>query len=150
MKKLIAGAALALASALGLSAPPQALAEQGAAAAKPAKKYRVVFHVSENDPQKWQLALNNAFAFQNNVGRDHSDLEIVAIGPGLNMLKLDSRVGDRIAQALDRDIDVVACGETMRNTKVSATDLIGGVRVVAGGLIEIVDRQHAGWVYIRP
>ena len=25
-----------------------------------------------------------------------------------------------------------------------------GVRVVPGGLIEIVDRQRAGWAYIRP
>jgi intracellular sulfur oxidation DsrE/DsrF family protein len=149
MKQFIAATVLAAAAALGIVPLSQAIADQ-AVAAKPAKKYQLVFHVSENNPQQWQLALNNAFAFQKNVGKDNADVEIVAIGPGLNMLKLDSKVADRISGALDHNIDVVACGETMAATKVTAADLIGGVRVVPGGLIEIADRQHAGWVYIRP
>lgn len=149
MKQSIATAALAVAAMLGIAPVTLALADQGIAA-NPAKKYRLVFHISENNPQQWQLALNNAFAFQKNVGKDNADLELVAIGPGLNMLKLDSKVADRITAALDRNIDIVACGETMQTTKLTEADLIGGVRVVPGGLIEIVDRQRAGWVYIRP
>lgn len=149
MKPLIAAAVLAAAAVLGIAPLSQALADQGVAA-KPAKKYQLVFHISENNPQQWQLALNNAFAFQKNIGKDNADIEIVAIGPGLNMLKLDSKVADRITGALERNIDIVACGETMTSTQVTAADLIGGVRVVPGGLIEIVDRQRAGWVYIRP
>jgi intracellular sulfur oxidation DsrE/DsrF family protein len=149
VKHILAGAVLAVSALVGSVPPSTALAQQ-AAAAKPAKKYQLVFHISENNPQQWQLALNNAFAFQKNVGKESAEIELVAIGPGLNMLKLDSKVADRIAGALDRNIDIVACGETMTTTKVTAADLIGGVRVVPGGLIEIVDRQHAGWVYIRP
>ncbi len=146
MKTLIAAALLALAAPLALQ--PQSAAQ----AAEPAKapKYRLVFHVSENNPQQWQLTLNNAFAFQKNVGKDNAQIEIVAIGPGLNMLKAESKAADRITEALDRNIDVVACGETMQATHVTAADLIGGVRVVPGGLIEIVQRQQAGWSYIRP
>ena len=146
MKRFVAGA-LAATALLVAGLQPLALADT-ASAAQP--KYRLVFHVSENNPQQWQLALNNAFAFQKNVGKDNAQIEIVAIGPGLNMLKAESKVSDRIAQALDRNIDVVACGETMQATHVTAADLIGGVRVVPGGLIEIVQRQQAGWSYIRP
>jgi hypothetical protein len=113
-------------------------------------KYQLVFHVSENNPQHWQLALNNAMAFQRNVGKDRTQIEIVAIGPGLDMLKRDSKAEGRVTQAIELNIDVVACGETMTATKVTAADLIGGVRVVPGGIIEIADRQRAGWVYIRP
>ena len=113
-------------------------------------KYQLVFHVSENNPQHWQLALNNAMAFQRNVGKDRTQIEIVAIGPGLDMLKRESKAEARVSQAIDLNIDVVACGETMTATKVSAAELIGGVRVVPGGIIEIADRQRAGWVYIRP
>ena len=127
---------------------PGALADQGADRVK--GKYRIVFHVSENNPQHWQVALNNAMAFQRNLGKENTQVEIVANGPGLEMLKIDSKATDRVTQALDHNIDVVACGETMKATKVSASDLIGGVRVVPGGIIEIADRQRAGWVYIRP
>ncbi len=147
MRALIAAAMLA---AAWLLMPGQSLAQTAQPAAAEQPKYRLVFHVSENNPQQWQLALNNAFAFQKNVGKDNVQIEIVAIGPGLNMLKAESKVADRIAQALDRSIDVVACGETMQSTHVTEADLIGGVRVVPGGLIEIVQRQQAGWTYIRP
>ena len=147
MKTLIAAALLALAVPLALQ--PQSTA-QAAEPAASQPKYRLVFHISENNPAQWNLALNNAFAFQKNVGKDNAQIEIVAIGPGLNMLKAESKAADRIAQALDRNIDVVACGETMQATHVTAADLIGGVRVVPGGLIEIVQRQQAGWSYIRP
>ncbi len=34
--------------------------------------------------------------------------------------------------------------------KLTKDDLIGGVRVAPGGLIEIADKQRAGWTYIRP
>ena len=125
-----------------------ALADQGTDRSK--GKYQIVFHVSENNPQQWQVALSNAMAFQRNLGKENTQVEIVANGPGLDMLKIDSKAADRVTQALDRSIDVVACGETMTNTKVTAGDLIGGVRVVPGGIIEIADRQRAGWVYIRP
>ncbi len=149
MKKIIAVTVLTAAAVLGIASAPAALADQSAAT-KLAKKYQLVFHVSENRPEQWRVALNNAMSFQRNVGKENVDLEIVANGPGLNMLKSDSKVADGIAQALDRNIDLVACGETMKATKVAKEDLLGGVRVVPGGLIEIVDRQRSGWTYIRP
>lgn len=143
VRTFLVAAMLALGGAAQLS-----LADQGADRSK--GKYQIVFHVSENNPQQWQIALNNAMAFQRNLGKENTQVEIVANGPGLEMLKLDSKASDRVAQALDRSIDVVACGETMTVTKVKASDLIGGVRIVPGGIIEIADRQRAGWVYIRP
>jgi len=139
MKQALVAVALGVAAVLGVTQLSTAAAGT-TAATTPAKKYQLVFHVSENNPQQWNLALNNAFAFQKNQGKDNSEIEIVAIGPGLNMLKADSKVADRIAQALDRSVDIVACGETMNATKVSKADLIGG----------IVNRQRAGWSYIRP
>lgn len=127
------------------------IASSAHAASEGAKgKYQIVIQVTENNPQTWNLALNNAFAFQRNVGKGNSQIEIVAIGPGLNMLKSESKVTSRIDQALDQSIDVVACGETMHAMKVTKEDLIGGVRVVPGGLIEIANRQREGWIYYRP
>ncbi len=138
---------LALGIAAGGATPVSA---QQPTAAQGKGKYQIVFHVSESNPQQWNITLNNAMAFQRNLGKENTEIEIVANGPGLNMLKAESKVADRITQALDKNIDVVACGETMETTKVSKADLVGGVRVVRGGIIEIADRQRAGWVYIRP
>lgn len=146
MRQLLAATLLAVATVVGTVHPTQALAD----ASSSAKKYHLVFQISENNPAQWNLALNFAFAFQKNQGKDNSEIEIVALGPGLNMLKSGSKVTDRITQAMDRSIDIVACGETMKAMKVTQADLIGGVRVVPGGLLEIVNRQRDGWSYVRP
>ena len=148
MKRLAATLALITSTLLAGGVAASAHAEQGAANAK--GKYQIVIQVTENNPQTWNLALNNAFAFQRNVGKGNSEIEIVAIGPGLNMLKSESKVTDRIGQALDKSIDVVACGETMHAMKLTKNDLIGGVRVVPGGLIELANKQREGWIYYRP
>lgn len=113
-------------------------------------KYKLVIQVTENNPRTWHLALNNALLFKRNVGEGNSEIEIVAIGPGLNMLKSESKATARVEQALDQSIDVVACGETMHAMKLGKDDLIGGVRIVPGGLIEIANREREGWIYYRP
>ena len=148
MKRLAATLALVTSTLLAGGVAASAHAAQGTANAK--GKYQIVIQVTENNPQTWNLALNNAFAFQRNVGKGNSEIEIVAIGPGLNMLRSESKVTDRIGQALDKSIDVVACGETMQAMKLTKDDLIGDVRVVPGGLIEIANRQREGWIYYRP
>ena len=147
MKRLAATLAVVASTLLAGGVAASAHAEQ---AANAKGKYQIVIQVTESNPQTWNLALNNAFAFQRNVGKDNAQIEIVAIGPGLNMLKSESKVTDRIGQALDKSIDVVACGETMHAMKLGKNDLIGGVRVVPGGLIELANKQREGWIYYRP
>lgn len=146
MKQALAVAALAGALAVGGLA---GCASEGARMAAEGK-HRVVIQVSDNDPMKWNLALNNAQNLQNALGKDNVQVEIVAYGPGLNMLKANSKVAGRVNGALDKNVDIVACGNTMKKMKVAKGDLIGGTRIVEGGVIEISDRQQQGWTYIRP
>lgn len=113
-------------------------------------KLRVVLQVSDNDPAKWNLALNNARNIQQDLGRDKVEVEIVAYGPGLNMLKSESPVAPRLAQALDGNVQLLACENTMRNTKVTKEDLYGGIGFVPAGVVHIMKRQKEGWAYIRP
>jgi len=138
---LVAGLVLAPASPYAQSAPPQA---------QKAERYKVVLQVSDNDPAKWNLALNNARNIQADLGRQNVDVEIVAYGPGLAMLKSDSKVADRLAQALDQGIGLLACENTMRNAKVQRDDMYGGIGYVDAGVVHIMKRQREGWAYVRP
>jgi intracellular sulfur oxidation DsrE/DsrF family protein len=38
----------------------------------------------------------------------------------------------------------------MRTFKVKEKDLIDGVEVVTAGIVELIERQLRGWIYIRP
>jgi uncharacterized protein len=131
---------------LGAAAAP-ALAQQKK---KPAAKQRVIFQVSDNDPAKWQLALNNATNVQADLGKDNVQIEIVAYGPGLAMLKADSKVAGGLAAALDDSVGLIACENTMQNTKVTRDEIYGGVKFVQAGVTHIMKRQREGWAYIRP
>jgi len=111
----------------------------------------VVIQMSENDPAKWNLALNNARNLITAMGgADKVDVEIVAYGPGLGMLKEDSAVGERLGGVLSEGVKLSACGNTMRAQKVAEADLHMGVQVVSAGVMEIMQRQQSGWAYIRP
>lgn len=112
-------------------------------------KHHVVFHVTDSDPVKWNQALNNASNLQKNIGKDNVDIEIVANGPGLDMMKLDSEVGGRMSDALNNGIVLMACGATMKAAKLTDKDLFPGLAVVPGGIIEIMLKQEAGWTYIK-
>jgi len=142
-----------LAAGAVFTAVPDAAAQQAAtvkSAAQPNAKYRVVFQVSDNDPAKWNLALNNAKNVQIDLGKENVEIEIVAYGPGLNMLKAESAVAGRVNAALDESVAVVACDNTMHNMKLTNADLIGGIGHVKAGVVQLMERQRQGWNYIRP
>lgn len=132
---------------------PDAVAQQAAtmkSAPNSNAKYRVVFQVSDNDPAKWNLTLNNAKNVQADLGKQNVEIEIVAYGPGLNMLKAESAVAGRVNAALDESVAVVACDNTMHNMKLTNADLIGGIGHVKAGVVQLMERQRQGWNYIRP
>jgi uncharacterized protein len=114
------------------------------------EKHKVVFQVSDNDPAKWNLALNNARNVQADLGKENVEIEIVAYGPGLAMLKMESPVSPRLAQALDLNIGLLACVNTMENTKTPKSDMYGGIGYVQAGVTHLMKRQKEGWAYIRP
>ena len=111
---------------------------------------RVVMQVSDNDPGKWNLALNNARNLQADLGASNVEIEIVAYGPGISMLKADSVVGNRIGEAIGSGVKVAACENTMRGQKLSKSDMLGDLSYVAAGVVEIMQKQQQGFAYLRP
>lgn len=110
----------------------------------------VVFQVSDNDPAKWNLALNNAKNVQNSMGADKVKVEIVAFGPGINMLKADSVTAARVTEASKAGVQVVACQNTMQAQKLTEADMNSSVGYVPSGVVEIMTQQRRGASYIRP
>ena len=149
MKRRLFISAGALA-ALTAAAPFLIAAHAQPAGAAGKKRQGIVIQVSDNDPVKWNLALNNAKNLQDDVGAANIDIEIVAYGPGINMLKLESSTGSRIADAMKANIKVIACENTMRGQKLSKDDMLGGISYVNAGVTEIMKKQGEGWAYLRP
>ena len=134
---------LGVAAAVALQFPSLAFADF--LATKP----RAVFQVSDADPQKWNLTLANVGNAQEALGKDAADLEIVAFGPGIDMLKKDSPVAARVAEALRNGVRIVACQNTMRARKLTPADMLPEVGYVPSGVVEIMQREREGYAYLR-
>lgn len=145
---ILAGICAALA-AVPAAAEAQAAKPQ-AVKAGDAARYKVVLQVSDGDPKKWHLALNNARNIQAELGKDNVDIEIVAYGPGIGMLKFDSEVANRLSDAVSGGMKVVACENTVTSLKLTKADMNSAVGYVRAGVVEIMQRQREGWAYIRP
>lgn len=113
-------------------------------------RHKVIIQVSDSDPQKWNLALNNIANIQKDLGRDNVELELVAYGPGIGMLKLESKVADRIKEAIGADVKVNACQNTMRGQHLTKDDMLSDIGYVPSGVIEIIKKQEEGYAYLRP
>ena len=111
---------------------------------------KVVFQVSDADPKKWNLVLNNAKNVQDGLGAGNVDVEIVVYGPGIGMLKFDSTVASRIDEAKDAGVKIVACENTMQNLNLTKNDMLSSIGYVPGGVIELMKKQKEGYAYIRP
>ena len=114
------------------------------------KHYKIVIQVSDNDPVKWNLALNNTKNLQADVGAANVDVEIVAYGPGIDMLKFGAEVENRVSDAVARGVHVVACENTMHGHKLTQADMNPSVGYVPAGVTEIMKKQSEGWAYLRP
>ena len=118
----------------------------------------VAIHVDQNDPKVMNLALNNAANVTTyyEAQGDSVVIEMVAYGPGLNML-LEGRspVADRIAtMSLQfENLSFSACGNTMRKMTEKAGEkltVLDEVSMVPSGVVQLISLQEQGYAYIRP
>ena len=120
------------------------------AAEPPAKPMRVVMQISENQPAIWNMALNNIRNVQKEVGAKNIEVEVVVYGPGLAMLHDDATTANRVQEAMATGVRFVACRNTMQSEHITEAELIPGISFAQAGVVEIINKQMAGYAYLRP
>jgi uncharacterized protein len=120
--------------------------------------HRLAVQVDVNDPAVMNLALNNvsnAAQHYNELGQK-VEIELVAFGPGLHMLRDDtSPVKARIKSMSEAmpNLTFAACGNTRENmTRAEAKDIpiVSQAKVVKAGVVRLMELQEQGWTYLRP
>jgi hypothetical protein len=149
--------------ALLLTVPPAAAQSNKLAPALPSgnatkKAHRLVLQVNTNEPATMNLTLNNA----TNVDQYYKalgekvEIEVVAFGPGLHMLREDtSPVKDRITAIAEKmpSISFKACANTQENmgkVENKTIPLVAQATVVKSGVVRVMELQEQGWTYVRP
>ena len=141
---------LATAAALSIALASSALAADG-------KTHRVAIQVDQNDPAVMNMVLNNAtnvIDYYRSKNED-VDVEIVAYGPGMHMLRADtSPVADRIKRLKEMGkVQFSACNNTKQNmekTEGHAISIVPEATIVPAGVVRLMELQEQGWSYVRP
>ena len=125
-------------------------------AAENQKVHRLAIHVDANDPTIMNLALNNAenaMEYYQAKGEE-VQVEIVAYGPGLHMLRADTcPVKDRISRMRQQSVAFSACGNTkaaMEKREGNPVEIVPQATVVPSGVVRLMDLEEQGWSYVRP
>jgi intracellular sulfur oxidation DsrE/DsrF family protein len=124
------------------------------------KPHRLVIQVDQDDPAVMNLALNNAtnvIDYYRAKG-ESVDLDIVAYGPGLHMLRADtSPVKDRIKRMKDlafpSTVQFSACNntrESMEKKEGHPVTVVSDAVLVPSGVVRLMELQEKGWSYLRP
>jgi intracellular sulfur oxidation DsrE/DsrF family protein len=131
---------------------------KNSASASQKQPHRLVIQVDVNDPAVMNLALNNV----SNVAQHYSEIgqkveiEVVAFGPGLHMLRDDtSPVKARIKSMSETmpQLACSACGNTRKNmtrTEAKEIPLVSQAKAVKAGVVRLMELQERGWSYLRP
>lgn len=139
----------AMTSLFMMSAATPALSADEAAFAE----YKYVLQISDMDPSKQELVLNNAANLLDAYPPGAVTVEIVAYGPGLRLLFAENVNAKRVDSLSQSGVKFSACGNTLH----AMTKLLGyepklnpDATVVPGGVVRIGDLVRKGYVYIKP
>lgn len=112
-------------------------------------KYQVIFHIDEQ--AKIGLVLNNIKNLLVDLDKDHLEIEMVANGDAVKVLLRSATEFAPIMEELAaKNVVFCACANSMRNFGLQKEKLLDFVQVVPAGVGEIVKKEAAGWLYIRP
>lgn len=113
---------------------------------------KFVFPITTNDRHE----INHVLSSANNVikfyGVENTEVVIVAYSKGIEavMNHRDLKIKKRVEALMTYDVEFIACGNTMKTLKIDRSELIDGVEVVTAGIVELIERQLRGYIYIRP
>lgn len=148
MLKYFRSTLLAIASLLIIPAASTALAED-----KSLAEYKYVLHISDMDPSKQELILNNARNLLDAYPPGEVEVEIVAYGPGLRLMFAENANAKRVDSLSQSGVQFTACGNTLKGMAKLLGDepkLNPVATVVPGGIVRIGELVKQGYIYVKP
>jgi intracellular sulfur oxidation DsrE/DsrF family protein len=144
----------ALAAAVTLTLLPLTLRAQPAPLPdKPFAEHRVVLQLSDEDSKKQSLVLSVANNLIKAYGPDKIVVEVVAFGPGIDLLQTENasraRVESLIAQGVRFDVCVNTLDTIERETG-KRPAIIPSARPVQVGVGQILSLTENGYTLVRP
>ncbi len=122
------------------------------------KKHRIVYQLTDAGVDTARSVLKNIGNHVKGVGgfENIEALELVVFGPALKQfvargMGMDPEVRQGLEELQSQGLVFGACGNTMKNMKLTLDQLARGAKALPqGGVVRIMELQEQGFSYIRP
>ncbi|WP_241497516.1 DsrE family protein [Sulfurovum riftiae] len=114
-----------------------------------------IFPITSGDENQISHVLSSASNVMKFYGPEKCEIVIVCYSQGIKTVLtkayfFDKDIQKRVRSLMTYDVEFIACGNTMKTYGVNKKELLSGVEIVTAGIVELIERQRAGWTYIRP
>jgi intracellular sulfur oxidation DsrE/DsrF family protein len=114
-----------------------------------------VFPITSDDEYEISHVLSSASNVMKFYGPEKCEVAIVCYSKGIKAVMKEANFFDktlqkRLKSLMTYDVEFIACGNTMKTYNIDKKELLDGVDVVTAGIVELIERQIGGWIYIRP
>jgi uncharacterized protein len=120
---------------------------------KPFAEHRIVLQLSDNDARKQSLVVSVAYNLLKLYGPDKVAIEVVAFGPGIDLLNPDNpsrkRVESLVAQGVRFDVCLNTLDTIERETG-KRPEFIAAATPVPVGVGQILALTENGYTLVRP
>lgn len=112
-------------------------------------KHQVVIQLTSGDTLVWKALMNNLRHLKEAWG-DSVDIEVVAHGPGIDLLiSAKTTQQNDITNFKKQGIVFMGCENTLKARNLTKEALITEAVVVPSGIGEVIMKQEEGWSYLK-
>jgi len=139
-------------SLIALAASP-VRAQQVPLQDKPFAEHKIVLQLSENDPKKAGLVISVANNLMKHYDPDKIAIEIVAFGPGIDLLKPDNPSRKAVESLVAQGVRVDIClntVDTLERESGKRPEFIAVATPVQVGVAQILHLTENGYTLVKP
>lgn len=117
---------------------------------------KFVFPITSPDENEISHVLSSVSNVVKFYGVDKCEVVVVAYSQGIKAVLKESNFFDKDIQKRLKSlmmydtVEFVACHNTMKTYDIKKKALLKDVEVATAGIVEIIERQLRGYVYVRP
>jgi hypothetical protein len=141
------------ASLLVVAITPAARAQQPPLQDKPFAEHKIVLQLSDNDPKKQSLVISVAYNLLKAYDPDKVAIEVVAFGPGIDLLRTDNGNRNLVESLLAQGVRFDVClntVETVERETGKRPEIIPAATPVQVGVGQILLLTENGYTLVRP
>ena len=152
MKRVASHLRVSIVALIALAVSP-VCAQQVPLQDKPFAEHKIVLQLSESDPKKQGLVISVANNLMKFYDPDKVAIEIVAFGPGIELLKPDNPVRKAVESLVAQGVRVDICLNTVDTIEREAgkrPEFIAAATPVQVGVAQILFLTENGYTLVRP